>query len=188
MIQFLNIDRVAQFTQIATLISVIIGTYVAVSSTVDTLNSSDISDVNNVKPLVSDDLSIRKKMVVYMKNQMDDDIGYIKQAIEKGESGESLFYSDRLSNYQEITAYYENLGSILKWENMEFKIIFDMLAFPDNFYLKTKEVRQLIAANWHGQGVPLQDFFSDFDALCVHYQDKRADQGLRHLKLEDCQS
>lgn len=181
-------EKITQLTKIATLLSIIIGIYVTASSAVHTLNSSRISAVNEIKPLIKEDLSIRKQLVVYMENQMNDDMSYVKASIAQGKSGELLFYSDHLNDYQKITSYYENLGSILNWENSEFNIVFDMLAFPDEFYLKTKEMRKLISNNWHSKGVPLNDIFSDFDALCLHYQEKRADQGLRHLDNSECKS
>lgn len=185
---FFNIERVTQATKIVTLISVIIGVYVTVSSALEALNASRVNTIHEIKPVIDEELSIRKKMAAYMEKQLDDDTSYVKEAIAQGKSGESLYYSDRLNEYREITRYYNQLGGLLAWEGREFDIVFDRVAFPDNFYLKTKEIRQLVLDNWHEKAVPLKDFFSDFDALCLHYQKERASQGFRHLELSACKS
>jgi hypothetical protein len=52
----------------------------------------------------------------------------------------------------------------------------DTVSFPDDFWNKTRSLRQLFAQNWRAPGSGITDFMSNFRALCQEYRRQRAGQ------------
>jgi hypothetical protein len=47
------------------------------------------------------------------------------------------------------------------------------VAFPDEYWNRTRPLRQMIGRNWKGANQPLPDFMSNFQSLCQRYKAAR---------------
>ena len=190
-----RLDRITQFTTLATLISIILGIGIsvnqirlAVSSATSTLEAVKLQALSHISVFLDQNFEVRRTLVDYLDGQLPRDIKVVGSEIERGRSGELLYYSDQLESYRHIMAHYERLGAILDLKYLEFDIVFEIVPFPDRFWEESRELRTLISENWHAPDQPLADLHSNFRKLCLRYQQERAARGLSRAQPADCRS
>jgi hypothetical protein len=88
-------------------------------------------------------------------------------------SGRAIYYSDEMNEYQKICHHYEEVGALIQAGYIDFDLYYQIEVFPDYFWAKTTDLRQLIRDNWDGKGRPLPDFLKNFERLQRQYQKRR---------------
>lgn len=175
-----RLDMVMRATAIATLISTIIGIAISVhqlhetmTAARGTLSALKLQALQQVTGFLDNNSAVRQELAGYLRNQWKTDETLVKQRIDSGDSGEELYYSKDLEAYRKATAHYERLGSVIDLGYLDFDIVFDVIAFPDQFWSKTATTRNLLRDNWGGKGQALPDFQSAFRRLCGRYYAER---------------
>ena len=65
------------------------------------------------------------------------------------------------------------LGECVAGDYVKFDDVSGPIVFPQSYWEKTRPLRRTIGPNWNGQGQPLPDFMSNFQALCRRYKAAR---------------
>ena len=81
-----------------------------------------------------------------------------------------------------IGQHYEQMGATVKRKYIDFDLLFDIVAFPDQFWIESKPLRTQIAENWRGPGNGLKDLWDNFTYLCERYQEARRKSGARFIE------
>ena len=64
------------------------------------------------------------------------------------ETGASLYYSPEFKDYREIQEFYEELGTLIRFDALDFELVFQFVKFPSDFYETTKPLQDFISAHW----------------------------------------
>jgi hypothetical protein len=102
------------------------------------------------------------------------------QLIRTGQSGRSVYFATPppagLGDYGRLSHYWEAFSDCVDREVLRYGDVSDTVSFPDDFWNRTRGLRQLFAQNWRAPGVGIPDFMSSFRALCQEYRRQRAGQ------------
>jgi hypothetical protein len=102
------------------------------------------------------------------------------QLIRAGQSGRSVYFATPppagLGDYGRLSHYWETFANCVDRKVLRYDDVSDTVSFPDDFWNKTRSLRQLFAQNWRAPGSGIPDFMSNFRALCQEYRRQRAGQ------------
>lgn len=93
--------------------------------------------------------------------------------LEKYGTGRSIYYSEELKDFRKICNHYDTVGALMNGRYLDFDLYYQIVSFPDDFYDKTRELREKIKNNWEDKGKPLKDFLSNFENLRKRYETER---------------
>jgi hypothetical protein len=124
-------------------------------------------------------------MQAYRKDRWDDQAilqAFLDASLEEYRTGASLYYAPRLADFREIRAFYEELGALLRFNAVDFEVVFQLITFPNDFYETTKPLQDFIRAHWFAlRSDPakhtLKDFGSNMRRLATNYDRRRANGG-----------
>ena len=85
----------------------------------------------------------------------------------------------KFENIRKIAYFYEYLGIMIHNKSLDFKIVFKLFSFPDEFWKKTACIRSFVINN-----VGISDFWQYFKFLEIKYSDARNKQYKKHFKLK----
>ena len=97
-----------------------------------------------------------------------------KDLLAAYQTGERMFYADELKDFRTVRDYFEQLGTYVEKDYIDFDLVFEIVTFPDSFWVNTEELRKVIADNWSKERGPLSDFSSNMRKLYERYQKARA--------------
>lgn len=90
---------------------------------------------------------------------------------QKG-TGKEIYYG--IDGFAQVGRHYEHLGAMLRLGYIDFDLIFEVVAFPDDFWDAAQPYLTVIRENWSGPGKPLPDLWKNFGHLKESYYVQRA--------------
>jgi hypothetical protein len=174
-----RMGRLAQITQVASSISVVIGIVVAVITMFSTIRNANValtgtrlSTLATLKEFIDNDDKIRVKAERFLASENNNQ-AKLDELIKKKGSGENAYDSDELKDLREVAHHYETLATLVKRDYIDFDLVFDTIPFPDKFWEATREFRlELRTRNW-SDGKGLEDFLIDSEYLKKRYDEAR---------------
>jgi hypothetical protein len=98
---------------------------------------------------------------------------YIQQLFLKHGTGRCVYLSEELKVFSAVGRHYEYLGALVRLEYIDFPLVFEVLAFPDDFLDETRKLRQRIQDEWDGPGKRNNEFWKNFIYLRELYCKER---------------
>jgi hypothetical protein len=128
-----------------------------------------------IKELVTADFETKQKIVALDWSSLEE---AVCSSLEANRTGHDTYFSpaEALSKLRSITEHYERMGAMVALNYIQFDLIFEVISFPDDFWLRLSRVRGVLAEKWRSQQFEkraLPDLWSNFYQLCERYQDKR---------------
>lgn len=167
-----NLQTIAKrVAAILTVLTALFGAAKAYQEIRSSVQVYKLNNLNPVKKLIEDDIAIKASILDFRKTlkTLPDNL---KQLLSEGQTGEELYSSDLLGEYQKIGRHYEEIGALVKLDYIDFDLVFEIIAFPDDFYDQTSNLRDFLRANW-SRSSSLPDLLANFQYLCNRYQEKR---------------
>ena len=107
--------------------------------------------------------------------------------LKKYETGASMYYSPELRDFREIHQFYEELGTIIRFNAVDFELVFQLVTFPSDFYDSTKPLQDFLSNHWFELRPDpskriLKDFGFNLKELSENYEARRKNQPVRWSK------
>jgi len=98
-----------------------------------------------------------------------------QQLVAAGRPASSFYYDNKFASgaYGSISHYWEMFGQCVSEKHLPFDKVSSGINFPEEFWNKTRRLREIFLQNWKGPNQPLPDFMSNFHDLCTLYKQKR---------------
>jgi hypothetical protein len=96
--------------------------------------------------------------------------------LEKHGTGSKIYYSDELKEFRKICNHYDTVGALMNGRYLDFDLYYQIVSFPDDFYVETRELREKIKNNWYSKDIKdrvLKDFLSNLESLRKRYETQR---------------
>ena len=173
------IRKVKDISVIITCIGIIIGGIVTIANMRSTWRQARLAGLSQAKEIFSLEDDIQKEVNIFVNISS---IPNAKKLLDKYQTGQAMYHSNELSRFYKIAHHYEKVGSLVKNGYLDFNLYFEVFAFPDKFWDKSKDLRDTIKQNWGGKGgkdekghnAQLNDFLSNTEYLGNRYKDKRS--------------
>ncbi len=74
--------------------------------------------------------------------------------------GQEVYYSDdpRIRDFRTAHQYFEKIGVLVRQGFLNFALVFDLVAFPDDFWKEGQELRTTLSRHWNPGQKELRDF------------------------------
>lgn len=186
-----KLDNVTKITTILTCLSLIVGIVigliqireslskanVTLEKASQTLDAIKVEALSNVMDILDIHNTIRIEQVKFDSGRFEESLKEFNALLSTGKTGEQIYYSEDFRDFREIVSHYERLSVLINLNYVEFQVIFDTIAFPDNFWNESRALRNAIASNWFASDNALDDFLSGFSGLCNRYKEARSNSG-----------
>jgi hypothetical protein len=121
-------------------------------------------------------------MRAYRNNRWDDPATlqtFLDASLQKYQTGAAMYYAPPFADFREIRTFYEELGALLRFNTVDFEVVFQLITFPTDFYETTKPLQSFIRAHWFELRPDpatriLKDFGSNMWQLATNYDKRRA--------------
>jgi len=95
------------------------------------------------------------------------------------QTGASIYYSDELRDFREIHQFYEELATLIRFGEVDFELVFQLITFPSDFADATRDLQKFLRDHWFELNKDpkkrqLCDFGANLDQLEKNYNLKRA--------------
>lgn len=157
---------------IATGLSVIVGVLISLTQLAAWVNESKranlsarLQGLSEVRGFLVADEAVRRRGRAFVHAQLPQLLLRAEALIRAAGNGEDFYLSKDMEDFAAVHYHYEQLGALVKLEYVEFALIFEIIAFPDDYLAAVKPLRDAVAAHWKGLGKPLPDFGSNIDYL-----------------------
>lgn len=97
----------------------------------------------------------------------------LEQLLAQYGSGQALYNLPRFKDFRAVKGYFDSIAIYVRYDYLDFNLVFEMLSFPDTFWEKSTDLRRVIRDNWYGPGRPLKDFDRNVDWLYARYKEAR---------------
>lgn len=162
-------------------VSVIVGMVMSVSQLVEYVSNAKRADLSQrlaslgqVKQFLDQDVEVRRRGREFVRTRLKALLAQADQRIREAGSGEDFYLADDMKPFADNLYHYEQMGALVKLGYVEFPLIYEVIAFPDDYMDAVEPLRAAIAANWNGLGKPLSDLGSNIAYLRACYQLSRA--------------
>lgn len=174
-----------QVVHIATSLSVIAGIFVGLGelykSRKELYMAVRIMKLNSLQHhnrIFDQDREIRHKRQEFVESyrkikEQEGEQKYIEKLFAKYRTGRAVYLSEELEILSKVGRHYEYLGALVKLEYIDFPLVFEVLAFPDDFLDETQELRRRIKNEWGGPGKKNNEFWANFMYLRELYHKGR---------------
>lgn len=93
-------------------------------------------------------------------------------------TGSAIFTSPELKEYREIQQFYEELGTLIHFEVIDFDSAFELITFPSHFFEETKPLSNFLKMHWfelrpNPEQRVLKDFGENLEKLESLYVERR---------------
>ena len=68
--------------------------------------------------------------------------------LKQYQTGASVYYSQELSEFRDIHQFYEELGTLIRFNAVDFELVFQVITFPSDFQDTTRQLQQFLADHW----------------------------------------
>ena len=157
---------------IATGLSVIVGVLISLTQLAAWVNESKranlsarLQSLSEVQKFLQSDEAVRRRGRAFVHAQLPQVLARAEALLGAAGNGEDFYLSKDMEDFAAVHYHYEQLGALVKLEYVEFALIFEIIAFPDDYMAAVKPLRDAVAANWKGLGKPLPDFGSNIEFL-----------------------
>ncbi|HLO93074.1 MAG TPA: hypothetical protein VK195_02050 [Burkholderiaceae bacterium] len=163
---------------IASGISVIVGAVISVGQFREFVDNSVKGDMSrrlaalsHVKEFFAEDAKMARRAHRFLSTHWLQIQPRIQEKIREAGSGEAFYLSEEMADYAAVHYHYEQLGALVKLGYIEFPLVYEIIAFPDEYMDRIAPLRQALADNWKGPGRPLGDLGSNIQWLrgCYEY-------------------
>ncbi|MDZ7589250.1 MAG: hypothetical protein U5L05_00875 [Rubrivivax sp.] len=165
---------------IATGLSVIVGVLISMTQLVEWINDSKRANVAarldafaHVETFLQADAAVRRRGRRFVKEGLPQILPRLETLVAQAGNGEDFYLSPALEDFAAVHHHYEQMGALVKLGYVEFALIFEIVAYPDDYFRAVKPVRDAIAAHWKGMGQPLKDFGANIAYLKSCYEKSR---------------
>lgn len=186
-----KLDGLTKMTAILTCLSLIVGIVIGLIQIRNVLSKADVTMVkanqvldaikvealSGVIDILDADKQIRVQQSKFDSERFNEKVNDAKSMLSAGKTGEQIYYSDGFKDFRNIVSHYERISVLIRLKYLEFPVIFEIIAFPDNFWNESREIRNIISSNWYGKGESLGDFLEGLSLLCDKYQKERLTHG-----------
>ncbi len=89
--------------------------------------------------------------------------------------GQEVYYSDdaRIQDFRTAHQYFEKIGVLVRQGFLDFPLVFDLVAFPDDFWKESEELRTTLSRHWNPGQKELRDFGDGIAYLQWRYTKQR---------------
>lgn len=166
---------------IASGISVIVGAVISVGQFREFVDNSVKGDMSrrlaalsHVKEFFAEDAKMARRAHRFLNTNWRQIQPQIAQKIREAGSGEAFYLSEEMADFAAVHYHYEQLGALVKLGYIEFTLVYEIIAFPDEYMDAVAPLRQALATDWKGPGRPLHDLGSNIQWLrgCYEYSRK----------------
>lgn len=165
---------------IASGISVIVGAVISVGQFREFVDNSVKGDMSrrlaalgHVKEFFAEDARMARRAHRFMATYWPAIQPRIQERNGAAGSGEAFYLSEEMADYAAVHYHYEQLGALVKLGYIEFPLVYEIIAFPDEYMDRMAPLRQALAAHWKGPGKPLADLGSNIQWLRACYDYSR---------------
>jgi hypothetical protein len=140
----------------------------------ESIHAAKLNALPSVKEIIKEDGDIRTKALQDFGGTWDGK--KISQVLEKHATVSEAYYSDDLAPVRAMGHHYEVLGELVEADVLDFKLIYQVVDFPDEFWEATKELRTKAKSSWtvkDGRPKGLPDFWQNFGKLHKRYDQQR---------------
>ena len=90
--------------------------------------------------------------------------------------GQVVFFEDTpvIRDYRKAHLFFENLGVLVRSGTVDYQLVFDLIAFPDTFWVESMDLRNKLSANWNPSTGQLSDFAEGMAYLKWRYENSRS--------------
>ena len=157
---------------IITCLSIIIGLIVTISNMQSSWRQTRLAGLAQAKEIFSLEEEIQKEVSAFVNSTSNTNA---KSLLKKYKTGREIYYSNdpSLTRFNKITHHYEKVGALVKTGYLDFDLYYEVFAFPDEFWDKTKNLRETIKLNWYGDNRQLKDFMSNSIYLQDRFKQRR---------------
>ena len=161
---------------IATGLSVIAGVAISVFQLVDYVDGAEraalgsrLQSLAHVQALLKADEQVRRVGRQWVREKLPALQAEAPRRIAAAGTGEDFYLAEDMKPFAEVHYHYEQLGALVMLRYIEFALVFEIIAFPDDYMRATESLRRQIAAHWKGPDQPLPDLGSNALALQACY-------------------
>ena len=173
----------ARLVQIVTGLSLVVGIVVGIINLERGERHRRLAALEHIQRIITVDTEVQRDILkLDLKNLRYAELA--REGLVPGtppRTGRDLYFSDRLAPFFKIGQHYEQMGAMVKRDYIDFDLLFDVIAFPDEFWVQSAPLRRDLAANWRGPGDGLKDLWDNFAYLCERYQKARRAIGARTI-------
>jgi hypothetical protein len=166
------IKRIKDFTVFFTCVSLIVGVVFTISNMRASQKQTRLAGLVQAKDVFDKEDAIGKDIDDFLKKSDPN----TNALWDKYKNGRSMYYSHELEQFYRICHHYEKVGALVKRDYVDFKLYFDLVSFPDDFWKRTELLRAKIKGNWKGEKDSLPDFLANFEELRNRYVQERTNQ------------
>ena len=103
--------------------------------------------------------------------------------LTKYQTGASIYYSPELRDFRDIHQFYEELAALVRYNAVDFELVFQLITFPSDFQDTTKPLQRFLADHWFElradpDSRALKDFGSNLAEIEKNYDARRRGQAV----------
>lgn len=173
--------RWRELVGLASGLSVIVGVVISLSQLHELVDSSQRTDMTrrlaalgHVKQFLADDVEVNRRGRRFMREVLSELKPQIEQRILAAGSGAAFYLSEEMVDYAAMQYHYEQLGALVKLGYIDFTLVYEVIAFPDEYMDAIAPVQRALATHWKGQHRALDDLGANIQFLRACYQKARA--------------
>ena len=177
------LSRVVSYSQIAANIAQVI-VLVAVSATLFAAKRQANAASESLKLLAASNQFQAFKAIVEesrsLKSIRDEleqaHLPTYKELLKKHRSAHGVKAAPELANLFRLGGFYEEVGVLVRYDFVDFTLVFDMVPFPDRLWESARSILHGLRADW------APDFWANWEYLFMRYQDRRqANQSVKRI-------
>ncbi|MGQ4810479.1 hypothetical protein NKDENANG_03949 [Candidatus Entotheonellaceae bacterium PAL068K] len=144
---------------------------------------SQLTTYTNFGELLKHYREIEQKTDDFMRAHRNTHWDY-EALLKQYETGASLYYSLEFKDFREIQQFYEELGTLVRFNALDFELVYQLITFPSDFYEKTKPLQDFLSAHWFElrsdlKKRRLREFGFNLSQLAENYERRRNHQPLQ---------
>lgn len=184
------LERVEPIVKVVTGVSLIVGIALGIWGPGGLMRADKkmkLDSLSPIKELVAADFETKRKIVSLDWAQLE---GEVCASLGANRTGHDTYFStsDIIKHLSAITEHYERMGAMVALDYIQFDLIFEVISFPDDFWLRLSRLRGVLAHTWRSprfKDRALPDLWGNFYLLCERYQHHRAKSGSPTIKCRE---
>ena len=138
-----------------------------------------LDSLTPIRTLVEEDYKAKRAIAALDWKSLEQGVC---ESLSSHRTGHDTYFSETASvkHLSDITEHYERMGAMVALDYIQFDLLFEVISFPDDFWMRLTRVRGVLAQSWRSQlfaDRSLPDLWGNFYYLCERFQHKRAKFG-----------
>lgn len=162
---------------IATGLSVIVGVLISLTQLAGWVGdarranmAARLNSLEHINKFLETDEAVRRRGRAFVRDRLPQLLPQIEQRIREIGNGEDFYLREEMADYAAVHYHYEQMGALVKLQYVEFPLLFEIIAFPDDYMAAVEPLRRALAQHWKGIDRPLPDFGSNIQFLKSCYE------------------